>query len=65
MLLTGEMITAPEAYDFGLLNKVVPTDELFSSAGKLVELIASKDPKLVKICKEALYRDYFEKSPDG
>ena len=56
MTLTGEMITAQEAYDFKLVNKVVPNEELLPVTKKLAEVIASKDPDLVKIYKKAIYR---------
>jgi len=56
MLLTGEMISAEEAYRFGLVNRIVPHDQLAHQALKLAELIASKPKATVKIGKEAFYR---------
>lgn len=56
MLLTGEMVDAYRAYDFGLVNRVVPEDELDSTILSMARLIASKSPLTVKTGKEAFYR---------
>jgi enoyl-CoA hydratase/carnithine racemase len=56
MLLTGEMIDARRAFEIGLVNRVVPTEELRSSVGELAKVIASKSPLTLKIGKEAFYR---------
>jgi enoyl-CoA hydratase/carnithine racemase len=56
MLLTGDMIPAERAYQFGLINKVVPPDQLESAARELAEKIASKSPVSLKIGKEAFYK---------
>jgi len=56
MLLTGEMISANEAYRIGLVNRVVPHDQLAHQTLKLAEQIASKPRATVKIGKEAFYR---------
>jgi enoyl-CoA hydratase/carnithine racemase len=56
MLLTGEMIGAEEAKRIGLVNRVVPPDELQVETIKLARLIAAKPAGSVKIGKEAFYR---------
>lgn len=55
MLLTGEFVSAQRAYEIGLINKVVASDELDSSADELAQKIASKSPLTLKIGKEAFY----------
>jgi len=56
MLLTGEMIGAEEAQRLGLVNRVVPTDRLDDTVTELARTIAAKSPLVVKIGKEAFYR---------
>lgn len=55
LLLLGEMIDAPRALEFGLLNRVVPDAEVMASAMGLAETIASKSPLTLRIGKEAFY----------
>ena len=56
MLLTGEMIDADQARAFGLVNRVVPGDELAGQTRQLAEQIAGKSPVSLRIGKEAFYR---------
>ena len=55
MLLTGEMIDAPRAIDFGLINRAVPAEELADATLALAEQIAAKSPLTVSIGKQAFY----------
>jgi enoyl-CoA hydratase/carnithine racemase len=55
MLLTGELIDARTALDWGLVNRVVPDDELDTAVAELVERIARTSPLTVGIGKEAFY----------
>ncbi|MCC4245774.1 enoyl-CoA hydratase [Stappia indica] len=55
MLLTGEIIDASTAREFGLVNRVVPADYLAQVTAKYAETIASKSPLTLKIGKEAFY----------
>ena len=56
MLLTGEMVSAQQAVEWGLLNQAVPLSELKPATIKMAELIASKPASTVKIGKEAFYK---------
>ena len=44
LLLTGEMIDAPRAYQIGLVNRVVPAAALIAEARKLAHTLAAKAP---------------------
>lgn len=55
MLLTGEMIEATTAREFGLVNRVVPPEYLNQIVGKYAQTIASKSSLTLKIGKEAFY----------
>jgi enoyl-CoA hydratase/carnithine racemase len=56
MLLTGEMIGADEALRIGLVNRVVPDDELDAAVDALATTIAAKSSAVVAIGKEAFHR---------
>ena len=56
MLLTGEPITACHAKEIGLINDHFQNSSLEEEVSKLAETIASKSNKVVKIGKEAFYK---------
>ena len=55
MLLTGELVDAQTAAGWGLVNRVVPDEELGPAVAELVEKIARSSPLTVGIGKEAFY----------
>jgi enoyl-CoA hydratase/carnithine racemase len=55
MLLTGELIHATTALDWGLVNALVPPEQLEDTVTHLVEAIARSSPLAVGIGKEAFY----------
>jgi len=54
LIFTGDMIDANRALAIGLVNRVVPADELMSEAKKLAEKIISKAPLAVRFAKQAI-----------
>ena len=56
MLFTGEFISAQEALQFGLINRVVPTEELDKTVVKLAEHICQFSRTVLGVGKEAFYR---------
>jgi enoyl-CoA hydratase/carnithine racemase len=56
MLLTGDLVAAAEAERIGLVNRVVPDDELDAAVTELAGRIAAKSPQTVAIGKEASWR---------
>jgi enoyl-CoA hydratase/carnithine racemase len=56
MLLTGDLIDAPTALRFGLVNELVPAAALVSRTIALARQIAAKSPLTLAIGKEAFYR---------
>lgn len=56
MLLLGEMMDAPTARDYGLINRVVPADRLDAEVAAIGAQIAEKSPYTLRIGKEAFYR---------
>ncbi len=56
MLLTGELIDARTALAYGLVNRVVPDDQLDAAVAELAGKIVAKSPYALKVGKEAFYR---------
>lgn len=56
MLFTAARIDAQEAYRIGLVNKVVPFDELMPAARQIAEHICTNAPLAVRAVKEAALR---------
>ena len=55
MLLTGEPIDARTAADWGLVNRVVPEDDLDAAVDELVVAILRSSPAVVGLGKQAFY----------
>ncbi|ALL79791.1 enoyl-CoA hydratase (plasmid) [Pseudonocardia sp. EC080610-09] len=54
LLLSGEPITAGRAYEVGLINAVVPQDELVDTAIRMAETIAANAPLSVRAAKQTV-----------
>jgi enoyl-CoA hydratase/carnithine racemase len=55
MLLTGEFIDAPTALVRGLLNRVVPADQLDAEIRKLCDSVLAKSPVAIRLGKRLFY----------
>ncbi|MCC4116040.1 enoyl-CoA hydratase [Aromatoleum toluclasticum] len=56
MLVTGDFIDAAEAQRRGLVNRVVPLEELDAEIAKLATAICAKSPLAVRMGKQMFYR---------
>ena len=56
MLLTGDMVPALRAAEMGLVNRVVPSDELRGASMALAKKIAEKSSLTVRTGKSAFYK---------
>jgi enoyl-CoA hydratase/carnithine racemase len=56
MLLTGELVDAETAADWGLVNRVVAPEELDGAVTELANRIADASPLTIRIGKETFYR---------
>ena len=54
LILTGEMIDAPEAYRIGLVNKVVPSGDVLAESEKMMRGILAMGPLAVRLALEAV-----------
>ena len=58
LIMTGEMISAEEAKIIGLVEKVVPADELISTAEKVAQTIMGKAPIAIAAAKSVIDTGY-------
>jgi enoyl-CoA hydratase/carnithine racemase len=56
MLFTGRLVTADQALEAGLVNRVVPAEEIDEAVGVLAAQIASNAPLTLRATKEMLRR---------
>ena len=65
MLLTGDPISAQEALEFGLVNRVVPPEDLDAAVMDLARKISSASAQTLAIGKSAFYRQLEMDRPGG
>jgi enoyl-CoA hydratase/carnithine racemase len=65
LILSGEMISAQEAYRIGLVNEVVPAAELLARAEGILKQILSNAPLAVKYSLEAVNKGSETSQPEG
>ena len=54
LFFTGDKIGAPEALQYGFIERVVPREQLRETALEIAGKIAAKSPQMIRIAKEAL-----------
>ena len=54
MLMTGDPISAQEAYRLGMVNEIWPQGELMDAAHRIAEKIASNSPTAVQAVERAV-----------
>jgi enoyl-CoA hydratase len=65
MILNDRRLTAQEAYQFGMVNHVVPVEGYLEAALKLAEEIASRAPVAVRDAKKMINQSYERFLADG
>ena len=55
LVFTGEFVDAEEAADLGLINEVVPADELDERVTALLETLATRPTETIALAKQALH----------
>jgi len=65
MVLTGRFITAEEARQAGLINRVVPVELYLQEAVKLAAEVAAMSPLAVKMAKEAVLKAFDSSLEEG
>ncbi len=56
MLLTGRRLSGQEAYQMGLVSRLVPRCELLKTADEIAQTIAGYDPAAVRSAKQAVIK---------
>ena len=65
MILTDRRLTAQEAYQLGMVNRVVPVEGYLEEALKLAEEIASRAPVAVRAAKKMINQTFERTLSDG
>jgi enoyl-CoA hydratase len=65
MILNNRTLTAQEALQYGLVNRVVPVSDYLNEALKLAEEIASRAPLAVRAAKRMIHQSYERFLADG
>ena len=55
LVFTGSMISAKEAERIGLVNRVVPHDQLMPVVNDLAQMMAKNSPAVLRLAKESIY----------
>ncbi len=58
IILTGRMVTAEEALQCGLINKVAPVELYLEEAKALAKEIAAKPPIAIRLAKESILKSF-------
>jgi enoyl-CoA hydratase len=65
LILSGSIISAQEAYRIGLVNEVIPKDELISRAEAILGQISSNAPLAIKFAIEAVNKGMETSQAEG
>jgi len=56
MILLNRWISAREALEAGLINRIVPKEQLYTTVEKMAQKISRSDPHVIRKAKEAILR---------
>lgn len=65
MILNNRTLTAQEAYQFGMVNHVVPVDGYLDEALKLADQIAARAPVALRVAKKMINESFERTLSDG
>jgi enoyl-CoA hydratase len=65
LIFTADMVDAQTALSIGLVNQVVPVEQLMDTCMEMAKKIASKGPKAVKLAKKVINEGVEEKLEKG
>jgi enoyl-CoA hydratase len=57
VIFTGKLYSGEEAFSLGLVNRVVPPEQVMAEATSLAREIAANAPIAIRLAKKALYKD--------
>jgi 2-(1,2-epoxy-1,2-dihydrophenyl)acetyl-CoA isomerase len=56
MMMSGDVISADDAYRLGLVNLVVPHEQLEAATDKMAKRFVRNSPRIIAMAKEAIYK---------
>jgi enoyl-CoA hydratase len=65
MILNNRTLTAQEAYQFGMVNRIVPVEGYLDEALKLAEEIAACAPVAIRVAKKMINQAFEQTLADG
>ena len=65
MIMSGEVITADEALAWGLVDRIVPTEELFDYVQRFAENLATKSPVGLAMAKQMIDSSWIGAAREG
>ena len=65
LILTGRLVSAQEAFEIGLLSRVVPDESVLTEAKRVALDIASKSPLATKVAKDCVTKAFEMTLRDG
>jgi enoyl-CoA hydratase len=65
LILSGRLVGAKEAYDSGLLSRVVPDESVLIEAKRLASELSSKSPLAARVAKECVLKAFDTTMKDG
>lgn len=65
MVLTGDMFTAQQCANWGLVTEVVPSEELMALAKKIAAKVISQSPNAIRLAKRAVNEGYDQTLYEG
>ncbi|SFR66440.1 enoyl-CoA hydratase/isomerase family protein [Halogeometricum limi] len=65
LAFTGDLLSADRANELGLVNDVVPAEELDATVGEMVEKLAAKPTESIALAKEAIHANLGRPWADG
>jgi len=65
LIFTGKTISAQEAYEFGLVNKVLPHDQLMNEVLAIAEKIKANGPFGIRLAKECINKSQSMSPKEG
>ncbi|HEX5735466.1 MAG TPA: enoyl-CoA hydratase-related protein [Blastocatellia bacterium] len=60
MMMSGDVINATDAYRLGLVNQVVPHEELEAATDKMAHRFTRNSPRILAMVKQAIYKSLTE-----
>lgn len=65
VILTGRFLSAAEAFETGLISRVVPAEHYFTDAVKIAKGMAAKGPVALKLAKDAVLKAFETSLAEG